>query len=506
VEESSPVLIGIDIGTGSVRALAFDARGRRVAAAARPTPFTIRDTGGEFDPDVIFATALSALKEVGITLAGRPVAGIAAASVGESCVILDEQGRSLAPSIVWHDRRTQAEGFAIEKAIGRDRIFEIIGHSVEPIYTLAKLLWMQKHWPEAFAKARCVLMMADWIAFRLSGEAATDPMLASRTLYFDIRHRCWSEELLGLAGLSTDFPAPLAASGTALGQVRPQVLAETGLAGSPVVAVGGHDHIVGALATGMSEAGSVINSIGTAEALLLATDRPLDDPELLRRGYVQGAIETDRRLTYIAGGLFSGGAFEWMRSIAGSPPQDTLIEEASRAPVGSGGVVFLPYLANSPAPDPDVFGRGAFLGLTQMATPAVLYRAVLEGVALQARLMLDGMTGLRGVGGAEQIRLIGGASRNGLFLEIKANVFARPITVVEEAEATTLGAALMAGVAAGFFPTFDAAWRGVERKEYSVEPEPEAVERYERLRTRVFAKIPERLRPINKAIAELAAK
>jgi len=504
-DSGAPALIGVDVGTSSVRAIAFDERGRRLAAAARPTPTRVVATGGEFDPDAIFSTVVAALVEVGKELAGRPVAGIAVASVGESCVLIDESGRSVAPSIVWHDRRTGAEARLIEAKIGRERVFEIIGHAVEPIYTLTKLLWMREHWREAFASAWRVLMMADWIAFRLSGEAATDPTLASRTLYFDIRKHRWSEEMLALAGRSTDFPAPVAPSGTALGPAKRELLAETGLAGAPVVAVGGHDHIVGALATGLNEPGSVINSIGTAEALLLATENPLDDPELLRRGYVQGAIETDRRLTYIAGALLSaGGAFEWLRSIAGGQPQDALIAEAEKISVGSGGVIFLPHLANGAPPEPDVHGRGAFLGLTQTTSAAHLYRAVLEGVALQSRLMLDGMTGLGGVGGFKEVRMIGGASRNRLFLEVKANVLGRSLRVVEEAEATTLGAALLAGIAAGVFSSFDAAWRGVERREYLVEPRAEAVGRYEQLRTSVFAKIPERLRPINLSIAKFA--
>ncbi len=502
----SAALIGIDVGTASVRAIAFDARGGRLAAASRPTPTKILETGGEYDPDAIFATVVATLTEVGSGLAGRPVAGIAVASVGETCVLIGAEGKSLAPSIVWHDRRTEAQARAIEKAVGRERIFQIIGHSAEPIFTLAKLLWMREHWPDAFGKARRALMMADWIAYRLSGEMATDPTLASRTLYYDIRGSRWSEELLAVAGLSADFPAPLAASGAPLGPVRREVLAETGLAGAPVVGVGGHDHIVGALAMGLNDPGSVINSIGTAEALLLATEKPLDDPELLRRGYVQGAIETDRKLFYVAGAVLSaGGAVEWIRGVAGNPPQDALIADASEVPIGSGGVVFLPHLANGPPPEPDLNARGAFLGLTQTTTPAALYRAVLEGVAMQSRMMLDGMTGLRGVSRAGQIRFIGGTSRNRLFLEIKANAFARPVLVVEEAEATTLGAALLGGVAAGVFPSFDAAWRGVERKEYPVEPEPEAAERYERLRTSVFATIGERLMPVNQAIAEFSA-
>lgn len=501
-----PVLIGIDVGTSSIRAIAFDANRRRVAAAARPTPVRATLTGGEYDPETIFTAALEALAEVGRALDGRPVAGIAAASVGESCVLIDRAGRPLAPSIVWHDRRTEPQARAIEQAFGRERIFEIVGHAVEPIFTLAKLLWMREHWPEAFGAAHRVLMMADWIAFRLSGEAATDPTLASRTFYFDIRKRRWSDELLSLAGASTDFPAPLTAPGTALGPVRKDVLATTGLKGAPVVAVGGHDHIVGALAVGLNEPGSAINSIGSAEALLLANDTPLDDPELLRRGYVQGAIEADRRFFYVAGALSSAGAaIEWFRGIAGRPPQEELIADASTVPAGSGGIVFLPHLANGPPPYPDINARGAFLGLTQTATPAALYRAVLEGVALQSRLMLDGMTGLAGVGEAKRIRLIGGTSRNPLFLKIKASVFGQPLSVVEEPEGTALGAALLAGVAAGIYPTFDAAWRGIERREHEIAPEPEWVERYARLRSTVFTDIPERLRPTNQAIAAFSA-
>ncbi len=217
-----PVLIGVDVGTSSVRAIAFDMRGRRVAAEARPTPIRLTETGGEYDPEAIYTAVIQNLIGVGRALNGRPVAGIAVTSIGESCILIDASGRALAPSIVWHDRRTAEEVPAIEAALGRERVFALSGHAAEPIFTLAKLIWMRRHWPEAMAKARHVLMMADWIAFRLSGVAATDAMLASRTLYFDIRRRRWSEELLALAGVTADFPAPLAASGTPLGPDAPR--------------------------------------------------------------------------------------------------------------------------------------------------------------------------------------------------------------------------------------------------------------------------------------------
>jgi xylulokinase len=129
----------------------------------------------------------------------------------------------------------------------------------------------------------------------------------------------------------------------------------------------------------------------------------------------------------------------------------------------------------------------------------MLYRAVLEGLAMQSRMLLDGLTALSGVGPAEAIRLIGGVSRNRLFLSIKANVFAQPIVVVEEPEATALGAALLGGVAAGIYPTMDAAIGGLDRKTSLVEPDATA-ERYEQLRTTVFAPIHGRVRPINRSL------
>lgn len=497
--DAGAVLVGIDVGTSSIRAVAFDSSGRKLAIGLRPTPIRVLPTGGEYDPDLIFATVVTVLGEVAAALGGRPVAGIAVASIGESCVLVDAAGKAVAPSITWYDQRTAGEAAEIEAKLGRERLFAVTGIAVEAIFTLAKLLWMRAHWPDAMTKARRVLMMADWIAFRLSGVMATDPSLASRTLYFDLGRRAWAPEFLAVAGLDARFPAPLAESGMPLGPLLPDITAATGLADRPVVSVGGHDHILGAIATGLSEPGIVVNSIGTAEALLLATAGPLADPETIRRGYVQGAVT--ERVDYVCGSLFSaGGAMEWVRSVAGGVDTGTLIAEATDVPPGSRGVVFLPHLVNGPPPDADPDARGAFVGLTPGANRAVLYRSVLEGLALQSRLMLDGMGSLAGVAPVRDVRLIGGVARNALFLAIKASVLGRPLTVVEEPEATALGAALLAGVGAGIFTGIDAALAALDRRETVIEPDASAP-RYAALRETVFAPVVAAMRPINRALA-----
>lgn len=500
----SPCLIGIDAGTQSIRAIAFDRAGRKIAGAARPTPIARMGRGGEHDPDAIFAAVVEALTEIGSALAGRPVAGMAVASFGECCVLVDEAGKAVGPSIAWFDPRSEPAAEAIGAALGPARIFGITGAAVDPTFTLFKLAWMREHWPDRIRRTRCVLMMADWIAFRLSGKAATDHSLASRTSYFSIHDRQWSGELLALAGLGTDRLPPLRPSGAALGPVLPEILAETHIAGRPIVGVGGHDHVVGSFAVGFTAPGTILDSMGTAEALLVAPTVPLDDPRILKLGFSQGAIATNREMSFLHAGIdSSGGTVEWWRGIVGHAPLATLIAEAATVPVGSGGIAFLPHLAGSPPPRRDAAARGAFVGLTIAATRGSLYRAMLEGLAFQARVMLDGLASLADIPATQPVRIIGGSSRNPLLLQIKANAFGRRLVVVDEAEATALGAALLGGIAGGVYADLDAALAGLDRREHVVEPDADAP-RYDLLRTTVFEQLQLALEPTNRALAAFA--
>jgi len=501
--DDAPAIIGVDVGTTSVKAVAFDPAGRKLASAARPTPMTRVATGGEYDPDTIFVTVLAILAEVAVALAGRPVAGIAATSVGESYAVIDAAGRSVIPSIAWFDGRTVEDAAAVEAAIGSERAFAITGVGVEFNFTLVKMMWARRNWPEDYARGRRILMMADWVAYRLSGEGATDPTLAARTQYYDVDADAWSDEMLALAGRDSSFPAPLRVGGTALGPVRAEVLAATGLAGAPVVGVGGHDHIVGAMANGFQRAGTLVDSMGTAEALLLATPEPVRDLAVIRRGYLQAPIEPGR-LHWVGGSVFtSGGAVEWARALLGGVDVATLVAEAAAVPPGSGGLVFVPHIGNGVTPpDPDLDARGHFLGLSTATGRGALFRSVLEGIAFQSRLILDDMAAFPGVvPPAGPPRLTGGGSRNPLLVSIKASMFGRPVVVVEESESTALGAALLGGIAAGLWPDMEAAVAGLVRRDRIVEPDPVALERYATLRAEVFDRAGRDLKPIEAGLA-----
>ncbi len=505
VTSAAPLLVGIDVGTQSVRAIAFDLRGNEVVPAQRPTPVHMIDgRSGEYDPDALFACVCDCLSEVGRHVRGRPVAGVAAASVGESCVVVDERGRALAPALVWFDSRSEIAASALAERIGKDRVFETTGLPIDPTLTLCKLLWMKEHWSEALKRARRVLCIADWIAFRLSGEVASDFTLASRTLCLDLKGRHWAEGLVADAGIEPSLLPPLRVSGSPLGALRREILDRTGLAGNPVVAVGGHDHLVGSYAAGLTRPGMILDSLGTAEALLMLTERPSMDQEIVRRGYVQGAVDTQRPLTYLGGTMnSSGGAVEWLRALLGAVPHETLIGEARAEVPGSAGVVFLPHLAYAPPPAPDIAARGAFIGLAANSSRGAVYRAVLEGIALQAGRVVDGLAALPGVGRPCEYRLIGGSSRNPLLVAIKAAVFGAPVVVIDQPEATALGAALLAGIAAGLWPHLDAALAAIERREHIVEPDPEWVAIYAKIRRCAFDPLQDALKPFNEAVAKL---
>jgi xylulokinase len=502
-----PLHVGVDVGTGTIRAFAFDARGRAIAGAVSPSPFaTLLTSDGFLDAEQLWQQVASVLAAVARDLPqGSGVAGIAVASVGESCVLVGEAGTAVAPVLSWFDRRTRETSDRLARAIDAERIFQVSGLTVDPTLGLCKMVWMKETWPEAFARTKTILNIADWIAFRLSGEAATDFSLASRTMALDLKGGGWSDELTDLAGIRAALFAPLKPSGSNLGPLRKDVASAIGLHGEIAVAVGAHDHLSGSIAAGVTAPGILLDSMGTAELLLLATPAPVFDREIVRRGYVQGRMAVDRQWFYIGAGLnSSGGAIDWFRSTWSESiamPHDQLIADARTVAIGSNGVCFAPHLAFAPPPHPDAKARGAFVGLTTQTDQKVLYRALLEGLAMESRLMADGIATLPGVNDVGEIRAIGGTSRNALLLEIKASVFNRAINVIDEAEASALGAALFGGIAAGSYGGLDDALANLDRRLHTVEPNAEWTRQYEDLYSSVHRRMYDALRGINHAIA-----
>jgi len=509
---SEPLLVGVDVGTTNVKAIVFEPDGRAVAEASVPTPTRHpRPAWAYYDPEELWQSTVGVLRRATgqVDDPGR-IASVAVASMGETAVPLDAHDQPTYHAIAWFDQRTRPQAEWLARTIGEDRLFAITGLSLQLIFGLCKLLWFKENQPEPFARTVRWLNVADYVAYRLSGVPATDYSLASRTLALDLRRLRWAEELIREVGLSPDLFAPLCPSGTRLGPVTPDAAAVTGLPSSTQVAVGGHDHICGALAAGVVEPGAMLDSMGTAEVLCIPLTQPITDPALGRQGYTQGAHVVAGRY-YVFGGQYDSGAcVEWWREVAGGSlvgEEDvdyaTLIAEAEQVPPGSLGVCFLPHLRRANPPYHDPRGHGAFIGLTADAKQGVLFRAILEGLAYESRHILEHLLRYPGVASPRDIVAIGGSTRNYLLMRIKATVLNRPISVIKLAEATSLGAAVLGGLGAGIYADVSSAIRTLRCARTLVESVADQVALYEATFQQVYGQIYPSLRPLHQAIDRL---
>ncbi|MCS6840656.1 MAG: FGGY family carbohydrate kinase [Roseiflexus sp.] len=501
------LLLGIDVGTTNIKALVFDASGACLSAASVATPTERPQPGwAEHDPQLLWQAVVGVIRRALAPIDDpRRVRGMAVASVGEAGVLVNALGEPVTSIIAWYDRRTApyAQRWSAQDDVLET--FRLTGMLPAPIYGIFKLQWLRDHEPEGYAAATTWLHVADYIAFRLCGARATDYSLASRSMLFDLRARCWSQALIDRAGLRGDLLPELVASGTRIGTVTAEAAAETGLAPGTVVGAGGHDHVCGALAADVRRVGDCLDSMGTAEAAFLPLDDVLLDERLFIANvsswtHVTFGAHVARDRYYVMDGLFSSGAaVEWMRELAapGAPLHEAAAEVeslAASAPPGSLGVLFLPRLTAGE--------RGAFVGLTVSSGRAALARAVYEGLAFEWRHMLDNIEEMLGVR-ARTIRAIGGGTRLPVWLGIKAHVLGRPLRVLDMDESVALGAALLGGIAAGIYSSEDEAVSAVQVRERTVAPDEALHARYERIYREAFLRLAPALAPVHAALNEL---
>lgn len=501
---AEPLLIGADVGTTNIKVVAFDREGGAVERASSPTPTHHPSPGrAHYDPEELWSTFAATLRRVTEKLDDpRRVASIAVASIGEAAVPLDARGEPTHNIIAWFDGRARQQAERLGRVVGQDRLFELTGLSLQPIFGLCKLLWLKENEPEAYSRTVSWLNVADYMAFRLCGVAATDYSLASRTLALDLHGLRWAEELLEEVGVSPDLFAPLRAGGSLLGPVTPEAASATGLPEGAGVAAGGHDHVCGALAVGVTGKGTMLNSLGTAEAIFLPLERPLTDPRVGQQGYTQGAHVAGKY--YVFGGQYTSGAsVEWLREALGGVDYGTLVAEAEEVPPGSFGAFFLPHLRLANPPYDDPASKGAFVGLSPDVKRGALFRAVLEGLAYDSRNSLEPLLAHSGVDRLRAIHAIGGGTQNRLLMRIKATVLDQEITVVGVEEATSLGAAILGGTGAGVYADVPSALAGLRYTESPVEPVPEEVPFYEAAFRRVYQRMYPSLRGLHHEIQDL---
>jgi xylulokinase len=483
------ILVGLDLGTTNCKALAFDTEGTPVASATAPMPAhqpqsVAMDSAlgsPEYDAEELWNVSARLIRQVVDRLApGQRVTAVAVASMGEAGVLVDVAGNPLVPILTWHDRRTLSWMDWWRERLDDADIYRITGLPLNYIYSATKLLWYREQDPLIFARPCTWLGLADWITFCLTGERTTSYSMASRTMLFDLRTRTWSEDLLRLANLPADLLPPVLPSGQVVGQVTQDAAAATDLPiGVPVVS-GGHDHVCAALAAGVIAPGPVLDSAGTAEAILVTVDAPILDRDIAASGLCCGC-HTVRGCYYLVGGIMSGAVVGWLaRLLAGDEAPATLARlmyEAASAPPGANGLWFLPHLGGSGPPDRDPDAWGAWLGLRLSHTRANMIRAAMEGLSFALRHLLEGVQKVAGFP-ARELRAVGGGTRNAWWQSLKADVLGLPIELPAVTEMTAQGAALLAGIGAGVFADETEAAARAYRPAVRYDPDPGSHAKY----------------------------
>jgi xylulokinase len=488
---ASSAFLGIDVGTGGTRALLIDAAGRLLGSATgEHAPFASPRPGwAEQDPHDWWRATGEAVRGA---LADAGLSGDAVSAVGFSgqmhgSTLLDERDEVVRPALLWCDQRTSAECRLITERIGADRLITLTSNPALTGFTLPKLLWVRAQEPEQWRRVRSVLLPKDYVRFRLTGDRATDVADASGTLLFDVTGRRWSSEVAAALDIDLGLLPKAFESPEVTGRVSEAGAAATGLrSGTPVVA-GGGDQAAGAVGMGIVQAGLVSATIGTSGVVFAATDRPALDPKGRLHTFCHAV---PGRWHMMGVTLAAGQSLRWFRDQLGAGPDngrdpyDRLTEEAARVPAGAEGALWAPYLMGERTPHLDPDARAALVGLTASHTRGHIVRAILEGVAfsLQDSFRIFAELGVP----VTRVRLGGGGARSALWRQIQADVYGYDVDLVEAEEGAAFGAAILAGVGAGAWPSVETACDQIVKVASSVAPSPDGVatmrERYEAYR------------------------
>jgi len=481
--------IGIDIGTSGTKTVLFDENGKKIASSTVEYPLYQPQNGwAEQDPHdwwhASYTSCKAVMEQSGVS--PEDVSGVGLSGQMHGLVMLDGEGEVLRRSIIWCDGRTAEECEIIEELIGHDRLIEITANPALTGFTASKIMWVKRHEPEIFAKCKRILLPKDYVRFMLTGEAATDVSDASGMQLMNIGERCWSEEVCEKLGIDMAMLAKLYESPEISGYVTEEASRLTGLAaGTPVVA-GAGDNAAAAVGMAVVRDGRAFTTIGTSGVVFAHTDKMSIDPAGRAHTFccaVPGAW-------HVMGVTQAAGlSLRWLRDTVcadeirsaeenGVDPYVIMDGEAEKSPIGANKLLFLPYLMGERTPHLDPGARGAFIGLSAMHTRGDLIRAVMEGVCYS---QADSLGVLREMNTEVSGMLVcGGGGKSPLWRQMLADVYGIPCSRIESDEGPALGAAILAMVGTGLYPSVEAACDTVVKIRDTVAPDSDRHGEYER--------------------------
>jgi xylulokinase len=442
-------LIGADVGSQSVKAVLLDPEGRTVGSAGRACAMRHPASGwAEQDPDDWTSGLTYAIRRLLSCHGVRPseVSHLGLACQVDGLVAVDDGLRPIRSAIIWLDRRASDQAAALAGKLGAEHIFGITGLNADASHIAPKLMWLREHESDTFARARAFPPVGGYLLGWLTGVLAQDHANASSTLLYDVRTGTWDASMLEASGLDPAVLAEIRPSAQIAGTLTAHAAAELGLSRDCAVVVGTGDEHAACIGAGAVVPGLVADVTGTAEPVAVTAPSPVFDAEHVVETHahaITGLLLVENP------GFVSGGCTLWCAQAILGTDQASLFELAGTAPAGAGGVLFVPALSGATVPRWNDRMRGVFAGLAMNHDRSHLARAVVEGCAFALRDVIGRLDAL-GLAGPE-MRVVGGGARSELWLQIKADVTGRTVGAVLADEPTALGAAVLAGLAAGVF-------------------------------------------------------
>lgn len=505
------MLIGIDVGTTSTKAVLFDQDGTLLAEAAQEYPTAYPHNGwAEQDPEDWWRATCATLTHIFADgqFDARGVAAVGISCQAPSMVPVDHQGNPLAPALIWMDRRTEPQCDWLREHVGDTLISNINGGRVDPYYMAPKIRWFQEEMADCYQQTHYMLQANGYVIHKLTNTFTMDRSHGPITLLFDSQQGDWSEQLLTCAKIDREKLPPLFDCAAIVGEVTAAAAAATGLAaGTPVIA-GMTDGTAAGIEAGLVRTGDAVEMTGQSTVLLICNDSPYLGRDLIALGH---AIPGKH---LVVGALVaSGGALRWFRdqlakreleraTAEAVDPFDLLAEEAGHSPPGANRLVFLPYMYGERSPIWDSDARGVFFGLSLASERRDMIRAIMEGAAYGLRHNIE----VAAAGGfhVETLACVGGGARSALWNQIKADVLQRPIQLPKAATGAPFGDAIVAAAAVGLYPSIEDAVATMVQTGATYQPDETQAARYDAL-YQIYLELYPALKKSFKALAAVPA-
>lgn len=468
------LFIGVDLGTSAVKLLLMDECGKIHNIVSKEYPLYFPHPGwSEQKPEDWFAGSMEGMKELLEGADRSQVRGISFGGQMHGLVALDREDRVIRPAILWNDGRTGKETEYLNSVIGKETLSRYTANIAFAGFTAPKILWMKENEPENFAKIDKIMLPKDYLAYRLSGAFCTEYSDASGMLLLDVEHKCWSQEMMDICGIRREQLPQLYESWEPVGCLKREIAEELGLPEDVQVIAGAGDNAAAAVGTATVGDGACNISLGTSGTLFISSRKfGVDEHNALHSfAHADGHY-------HLMGCMLSAASCNkwWMDEILKTTAYAQ--EQQGIRKLGENHVYYLPYLMGERSPHNDPDARAAFLGMSMDTTREDMTLAVLEGVAFGLR---DSLEVARSIGVApERTKICGGGAKSPLWRKIIANVMNMKVDIIESEEGPGYGAAILAAVGCGVYPSVEEAAKKLVRVIATEEPDAELVEKYEK--------------------------